>query len=380
MADAKPTVLMLLMSLDIGGAETSVISLAKGMQNLGWNVFVASHGGQRVQDLQKAGIKHFYAPLHSRNPLNMARAYRIVSTIVEKREIDIIHAHARIPIWIAEKVSVKTNVPLVTTYHGTFKAGFPWAFFSRQGDKTIAVSETINEYIVEKFNFIRDKITVIPNGIDTDLFRPISKQHCVDIRNRLGIAQNKNPLLLYMSRLDDNLADAAVVAMDATSKLSKRCPNAMLLIAGDGKRFASVKTRAKQINSQHDNDIIRCLGFVLDTPSLYAVSDIVIGMSRVALEAMATAKPVIIFGPLGIFGPVSPLNVNALEQRNYVSLDAPYPPSPEILHKFINDLIQKPKKREKLGHFGRRVIVTNHSEQSVAKTTEKIYCELLVKK
>jgi len=98
MAKSKASVLMLPMSLDIGGAETHVVSLSKGLKSLGWQVYVASHGGQRVRDLEAAGIPHFYAPLHSRWPLNMARAYRVISRLVDTYQIDLIHAHARIPI------------------------------------------------------------------------------------------------------------------------------------------------------------------------------------------------------------------------------------------------------------------------------------------
>ena len=45
-------------------------------------------------------------------------------------------------------------------------------FFSRQGDRTIAVSEVIRQYIIKEFRFDPGKITVIPNGIDVEVFSP----------------------------------------------------------------------------------------------------------------------------------------------------------------------------------------------------------------
>jgi len=377
MAKSRASVLMLPMSLDIGGAETSVISLAKGIQALGWQVYVASSGGQRVQDLHEAGIPHFAAPLHSRWPLNMARAYRTISDIISTHKVDLIHAHARIPIWISERIAAKRNIPLVATYHGTFKSGFPWVFFSRQGDKTVAVSETISEYIVREFGFDPGRITVIPNGIDVSLFHPATPEMKANARHNLGIPEDKEPLLVYVSRLDGDLADAAICVENTVSELSRKYPGIMLLVAGDGKDFAPVRAKADEINAHCNKEVIRCLGFVLDTPSLYAVSDIVIGMSRVALEAMAAAKPVIIFGPSGIFGPASPQNISALEERNYVSLGAPFPPSPDVLYRFIDDLIQHPERCANLGGFGRRTVVEHHSEESVARATERLYRELL---
>jgi len=377
MAKSKASVLMLPMSLDIGGAETHVISLAKGIQSLGWQVYVASNGGQRVQDLNEAGIPHFAAPLHSRWPLNMARAYRIIYDIINTHRVDLIHAHARIPIWISEKIAVKKSIPLITTYHYPFKSGFPWVHFSRQGNKTIAVSEVIKEYIVREFGFDPEKITVIPNGIDVELFHPENGLRKAKLREKMGISRNTGPVLAYASRLEGDLANAALVAQDAVFSLSRKYPGIMLLVAGDGKDFDSVKARAHEINNANGKETVRCVGFVLDTPSLYAASDIVLGMSRVALESMATGKPVIVFGPGGVFGPASPENVSVLEERNYVSLNAPYPPTSPALSKFIEDLIENPQKRAILGDFGRQTVVEQHSEESVARATERIYCELL---
>ena len=377
MAKSKASVLMLLMSLDIGGVETSVISLAKGMQALGWKVYVASKGGKRVKDLEKAEITHFTVPLHSRWPLNMARAHKSISKIVSTCGIDLIHAHARIPIWISEKIAADRNIPFVATYHGRFKSGFPWVFFSRPGDKTIAVSTSVKEYIVKEFGFDPQKVTVIPNGIDVGLFRPEVSGLRAKALHSFDIPEERKPVVTYASRLDGDLAKAAIIAQEAVAKLKNEYPEIMLLVAGDGKDFDTVKLRAEQINASCGKERVRCLGFVLDTPLLYAASDMVLGMSRVALEAMALAKPVIIFGPSGIFGPVSPQNVKALEERNYVSLNAPFPSSPQILKGFIDELLKNPEIGAQLGGFGRQRVLEAHSEESVAISTEKIYLSLL---
>ena len=377
MAKSKASVLMLPMSLGIGGAETHVISLSKGLKSLGWQVYVASHGGERVQDLTEAGITHLYAPLHSRWPHHMAKAYQIISKIVDTYDIDLIHAHARIPIWISEKIAVRRNIPLVATYHWCFKGGFPWVFFSRQGDKTVAVSDVIKDYIVKEFRFDPERITVIPNGIDVNLFSPPADEEKHRARSGLEVSEQRRPLIVYVSRLDGQLADAAIIAAEAVSELYKKYPDIMLLIAGDGTNFPQVKARVDEINTLHNRELARCLGFVLDIPSLLAAADIFIGMSRAALEAMAMAKPVVIFGPEGAFGPVSPDNAHILEERNFVSLDPPYPATPDVLYRSIDELVQDPIKSAALGNFGRQIVVERHSEESVARATEKVYREIL---
>ena len=70
-----PTILLAAMALDLGGAETHVISLARELHRRGHRVVVASAGGRMVPMLTERGIPHEVVPMASRNPLVMARAF-----------------------------------------------------------------------------------------------------------------------------------------------------------------------------------------------------------------------------------------------------------------------------------------------------------------
>ena len=67
----KKTVLLALMKLDIGGAETHAVELAKELTRRGWRVLVASNGGVYEKELTDAGIKHYSVPLQNKNPFNI---------------------------------------------------------------------------------------------------------------------------------------------------------------------------------------------------------------------------------------------------------------------------------------------------------------------
>ena len=64
-------VLLSLMKLDIGGAETHVVELAKELKKRGYNVVVTSNGGVYERELNDAGIKHYMVPLQNKNPRNV---------------------------------------------------------------------------------------------------------------------------------------------------------------------------------------------------------------------------------------------------------------------------------------------------------------------
>ncbi len=107
-------ILLSLMQLNIGGAETHVVELAKELKRKGFNVIVTSNGGVYVKELEDAGIKHYAVPLQNKNPLNMLKSARLLKKIIKDEKIDIVHSHARSLLYIgktsqANEVSVCDN-------------------------------------------------------------------------------------------------------------------------------------------------------------------------------------------------------------------------------------------------------------------------------
>ena len=58
-------ILMATMGLDIGGAETHIVELAKALQRMGHRVTIASNGGVYVPEIEAAGIRHIKVPMHT---------------------------------------------------------------------------------------------------------------------------------------------------------------------------------------------------------------------------------------------------------------------------------------------------------------------------
>ena len=79
----KYKILMALMGLEIGGAETHVVELSKELKKQGYDIIVASNGGVYEKELAEAGIRHYHVPLNQRNVLKMARSYFILKKIIK---------------------------------------------------------------------------------------------------------------------------------------------------------------------------------------------------------------------------------------------------------------------------------------------------------
>ncbi len=375
--DNKVPILHLAMSLDIGGAETHIVGLARSLKSRGWPVYVASFGGRRVRDLDLSAIRHFAVPLHSRWPHRMLEAAEKISSLIDDLDIGLVHAHARIPAWLADKICPRKRIPLVTTYHWTFVSGPFWNLVTKPGDLTVTVSQDIKDYVVQNFRFDPGKITVIPNGIDTDLYSLPTREDIQRARTSYGVSVNGGPVLVYASRMNKDLSETAISVIDAVASLLPKYPGMVLVVAGDGEHLKDVQAKAVETNQNAGRDAVTCPGFVLDTVPLFQASDLVLGMSRVVLEGMSTGKPAIVTGPGGTFGPVTEKIVKELEERNFTSRGAPEPSNVQVLARHIDRLLSDSDTMNRLGVLGRSIVLDAHSMDLVAGEMEKVYFKLL---
>ena len=82
--EKKYTILMALMGLEIGGAETHVVELSKELHKQGHRIVVASNGGVYVKELTDLGIKHYSVPLNKRKIFKMIESYFMLRDIIKK--------------------------------------------------------------------------------------------------------------------------------------------------------------------------------------------------------------------------------------------------------------------------------------------------------
>lgn len=159
-------------------------------------------------------------------------------------------------------------------------------------DHIITVSNyTANEIMLE-CNIPHEKITVIPNAVDTNRFNPLNDGTVM--RSRMGLFHE--PIILYVGRLDET--KGIKYLLEAFSMVLRDIPESKLILVGDGPLKKYIHSYISK-NNLHDS-ILPCGKLPdADLPLMYAASDIVVlpslieGFGIVLLEAMATAKPCI---------------------------------------------------------------------------------------
>jgi glycosyltransferase involved in cell wall biosynthesis len=152
----------ILPELEEGGVERHVLMLSGQQREEGHEVYVVSAGGKLVSQLAKE-VSHIRLPVHIKNPLvGMYCAFRLAS-LVKKNNIDIIHAHSRVPAWIAMFTSKMSGKRYFVTAHVDFGNHSKWIYIPyRKAGSVICVSKAVENGMSDCFS---KNTVVIRNGM-----------------------------------------------------------------------------------------------------------------------------------------------------------------------------------------------------------------------
>lgn len=295
----KLKILLLTDRLSLGGAETHITSLYHGLSALGHSVTVASSGGVLAD-----GLHHVHIDLASHSPSALIRGYFALRSLILREGFDIIHAHARLPALIASLVTRRLKIPLVTTVHARFKLNGLRRSLSSWGFRSVAVSEDLRAYLINSHKIPLESITVIENGVDFNAKISSNTKSCA-------------PTILFLSRLDGDCSLCAELLCKLAPRLCEKYPDLKILIGGGGERHEHIKTLASKANSNAKRDVVIAVGEVCNVPDFLSRGDILVGVSRCALEAISASIPVIIAGNEGFLGRLTPSNFSLALATNF---------------------------------------------------------------
>src|SRR5437868_2831349 len=116
-------------------------------------------------------------------------------------------------------------------------------FLDRRADSFIVNSPGYVGYL-EKKGIDPAKITLIPNGVDPEMFGggPDLSAHAAEIRSRLGLTDKF--VVMYAGAMGP--ANDLSVLLDAAAQLSSD-PRIHVLLVGDGKSRKQLEARARQL-------------------------------------------------------------------------------------------------------------------------------------
>jgi glycosyltransferase involved in cell wall biosynthesis len=284
-------VLQLISSGGYYGAENMLLNLIgsdefAGSQNLLAIIYNRHHPNTELYDRAiQRGIKAELVPYQGRID---RQGFREIGRLA--REHHIVHTHGYKADLYGYLAARREGKPVVATCHNWLGGGAMLAaynFLDRRAlkhfDGVSAVSQTIAERLLS-LGVRRERLTVIPNGIDVRAFDASSSTDRSRTQQVIGI----------VARLD--LQKGFEYLLNAVATLRASFPGVRLLVAGEGPDRARIE---ELVRRQNLSSVVTLAGRQTDMPGFYAAIDIFVlpslneGLPMTLLEAMAASKAIV---------------------------------------------------------------------------------------
>lgn len=358
----NPHVLLVIDSLDVGGAERHVIGLGSALVRRGYRVTLACAAGGALQEAAEAA--GMLVCVVARHPVK--RRFDVgymlgLADVLRRHTVDLVHAHLYASVTAAAAALADTHLPLLVTEHSQAD----WrsrrarrrsrSAYARAG-RIIAVSDAIARRLREEDRVCEDKVIVVPNALVPPCEAGLQQQD----EPSLGTG----PRIGVVARLQPEKGVASF--LDAASIILRQVPLARFLVVGDGPERAALQDRAAQLGL---DGAVEFLGFRLDAPSLIGKLDVLAipsfneGTPLVALEAMAAGVPVVASAVGGIPEQVR----HGQEGLLMPAGDA------DALAAAVLLLLSDPGLRQRLGAAGRKRVGSLYSLGAMTAATETVY-------
>lgn len=280
-------VLQLLPSLTVGGVERGVLDLAKGLLRRGHRVSVVSAGGPLAERLAQLGAQHQQLPVQEKSLLAIAACIPAVADLIRSTGVDLVHARSRVPGWIGLAAARRAQRPFVTTAHGFYTPHLASRVMV-WGRLVIVPSEALGRYLMERFGVAKERLRVIPRGVDLEEFpfRPAPGPHVGPWR--IGLVGRLSPLKGHE------------IALQACARLRRQGRDVRLCLTGDAPGDPARRALEVRAASLGLGESVEWLGVRQDMAQVIASLDMVIAPSlypesfgRTLIEAQAVGRPVI---------------------------------------------------------------------------------------
>jgi glycosyltransferase involved in cell wall biosynthesis len=291
-------------SLEVGGAETLLLNLIKRLNRdyFAPQVVCLKEGGPMA-----SAFAH-EAPLHCnmlRNKWDWRVASRLKKLFVDQGTQVVITVGAGDKMFWGRLAARLAGVKVIcSALHST---GWPDGigrlnrWLTPITDGFIAVARPHAEHLVAHERFPQERVFVIPNGVDTQRFQPVSVLR-KKIRDELQLGGDSRLVgIVAALRPEKNHRQF----IDAAYEIHRQLPNTQFLIIGDGPERATIESYTL---SRGLGRVVRMLGNRNDTQRLLPALDVF------CLTSLNEANPVSIMEALACGVPVVAPDVGSISE------------------------------------------------------------------
>ena len=390
----------------VGGRQIAVAALAQHVSRLGYELDVFTHWNDKslpqvMPWIEGVRIVHIDAGVPENARVddfanNLPVFTQGVIQFMKQGSVtyESVHAHHWISGATALEIKKQLKIPFAITFHTLGKLREmhhdPGERFPAQrvgieerlvheADRLIALCPQDQADLIEHYGADERKTTLIPNGIDTEVFSPVDR---AEARRILGFHPTEH-VILQICRIVPNKGIENIIRAQAQLAHKYKNPTRLVIVGGEPiSKIDPTKTpetdRLKKLARRLRIDHL--VTFIGQQPQeklryYYAATNIFVTtpwyepFGITPLEAMACGTPV-------IGANVGGIKYSVIPDRNGFLVP---PEDPQTLAFLLDKMLASPAIRRRLGAGGLRHVRNNFTWEKVAKLTGTLYTTLALK-
>lgn len=349
----------------VGGAQENTFLSARGLVEAGHECLLLSgpsegREGSLLQRMKNPGFAVMESPLFVReiSPWTDLRAIYWLADFLKKERFDVIHTHSSKAGIVGRIAGRMAGVPLVVhTIHGLAFGPYDSflknqlyiraeRFAANRCDRIYSVAQAMIDQCLAAKIGRPEQFKVVYSGMELERF--LDAQPDAALRSELGIPENCRVIgavarLFPRKGYEDFFPVAAQVA--------QACPDVRFLIMGDGPSRADYEKMTEELGIR-DRVIFAGLVSPDRIAEYIALTDVVAhfslkeGLPRVAVQALAEAKPVVAY-------PLDGTPEVVLDGKSGFLVP---PGNHEAAAQALIRILEHPEERRRLGEYGRSLV------------------------
>ena len=290
--------------MDPGGIETLIMNIYRHIDRDVVQFDFMVHRPEQAfyeDEIQALGGRIYRTPRF--NPLPGAyQSYKngMEDILIRHPEYRILHAHAELNLWplmVAKKLGIPTRI--AHSHNARTKVNLKYFFLLYEQAKIkkyctdmFMCSTPAGQWSFGEEAVAAGQVKFIKNGIEAERF---AYSEAVRIRKRQELGLRDKFVVGHVGRFMDQKNHAFLV--DVFSQIYKRNPNSVLMLVGDGRLMAQVKSK---VHARGIDDAVLFLGNRSDVNELMQAMDVFVlpslweGLPLTGIEAQTAGLPVIL--------------------------------------------------------------------------------------
>lgn len=347
-------------SMEIGGSQINAIEIGAAVQSRGHQVLLVAEDGQLTPAAKRAGLEHIRISERRRAP--SLSTMNLLVDLVRRRNIDVVHGYEWPPVldgWFGPHFRLFT--PMVATVMSMSVA----PFLPKSVPLVVGTARLREHCLRNRFS----QVTLIEPPVDIHANSPSFDAR--DFRSRYGIPPNAVLVTVVCRLVRELKLEGLLSACRVIGNLARSGANVHLAIVGDGPARSDVEHEAALANS-YSAKVVTLTGALVDPRPAYAAADILLGMGGSALRGMAFAKPLIVQGEAGFWKLCDEKTLPNFLADGWYGIGNGQNGVSELTAA-LDGLVQSSDMRQRLGKFGRELVVNRFSLESAANTQLSVY-------